>query len=93
MIEETVQLLGLKATDKVTGFAGVITTVAFDLYGCVQVILTPPAPEKVGEMIAGSWFDVGRLSLSVERVMQTPTYDRALAPTEYDKGAANKPLR
>lgn len=30
-----IDLLGLKAEDKVTGFKGVITTLSFDLYGCV----------------------------------------------------------
>ena len=35
------KLLGLKVKDKVTGFTGIITSVSFDLYGCIQVIITP----------------------------------------------------
>lgn len=40
-VEETLAVLGLPVRDKVTGFDGVITSVSFDLYGCIQVVKTP----------------------------------------------------
>jgi hypothetical protein len=36
------EMLGHKGKDKVTGFKGVITSLSFDLYGCVTCIISPP---------------------------------------------------
>ena len=58
-IKEHLKVLGFSAKDKVTGFEGVVSTVSFDLYGCIQVVLTPPV--KDGRMMEGSWFDITRL--------------------------------
>lgn len=83
-------LLGLKARDKVTGLEGVITSLSFDLYGCVQAILTPPASD--GKVPDGCWLDVNRLdSLSKKRVMDVPDFDEGYV-AEANKGAAEKPL-
>ena len=91
MIKETVALLGLRATDKVTGFKGVITSACFDLYGCIQCALTPSADGK-DEIKNGHWFDINRLDVSGERVMATPDFDgKGTAPATYDHGAAIKP--
>lgn len=92
MIKETIHLLGHKAVDKVTGFAGVITSVCFDLYGCVQVVITAPAKEGE-ELKSGHWFDVGRVEVSDETVMPVPTFAAAGDnPANYDKGCAAKRL-
>lgn len=89
MITQTIDLLGYKATDKVTGFQGVISSVCFDLYGCVQAALTPLA--KDGTVPDGRWFDVQRLVVSTNRVMTPPDFDaRAATPAEYDSGPAEK---
>lgn len=92
MILETIKLLGLRARDRVTGFEGVITSANFDLYGCVQVVMVPPA--EGGKLEDGRWFDVGRLEmLSDESVLPTPAFIQyAGVPTSYDKGAAPKSL-
>lgn len=82
--------LGYKATDKVTGFSGVVTSVCFDLYGCVQAIITPPAVDGK-DLQTGSWFDINRLALSGERVMPVPDFGD-IAPENYQKGAAHKPI-
>ena len=37
------ELLGLQVRDKVTGFAGVCESVSYDLYGCIQGVVRPPA--------------------------------------------------
>jgi hypothetical protein len=93
MITETIQLLGLKAKDRVTGYEGVITTTSFDLYGCVQVALTPAAKEGAEEIKFGHWFDVNRVEIKCEdRVMPVPDFDaKGTVPAKYDNGAAPKP--
>jgi hypothetical protein len=93
MINETINWLGLRARDKVTGFEGVIASVHFDLYGCVQVVITPPkmADGKLGD---GHYFDVHRIELIPgERVMPVPDFQAvARKPSEYNHGPAEKPL-
>lgn len=92
LIDNTIALLGLRATDKVTGFQGVISSVGFDLYGCVVAILTPPIAE--GKHQDGHWFDVQRLEVGTERVMAVPAFSTiAREPAEYSHGAAEKPYR
>jgi hypothetical protein len=58
MITETIDLLGCKGKDKVTGYEGIISSVSFDLYGCVQLALTPPAKKGETELKHGHWFDI-----------------------------------
>lgn len=94
MITETIDLMGLKAKDKVTGFEGVITSVSFDLYGCVQVALTPLAKPKAEELKHGHWFDVARVDVKDEksRVMPVPDFKAmATKPENFEHGASPKP--
>ena len=92
--DKTNALLGLNAKDKVTGFEGVITTVCFDLYGCIQLALTPFAKKGDQELKASHWFDVARLEVSNVRVMDAPDFDaKGSSPAEYTHGAAPKPAR
>lgn len=92
MIKESIELLGRKGTDKITGFHGVISSVGFDLYGCVVCILTPPT-DKDEKIRDGHWFDVQRIEVSDERVMPVPDFDKDnTKPKTYSKGAAEKPL-
>lgn len=88
-MNEYMNLLGLKAKDRISGFNGVVTTVAFDLYGCVQVIITPEV-DKEGKPSDGIWFDAKRLEVTSERpVMTPPTFDTL--PAGKEKGPAAKP--
>lgn len=83
---DNLKLLGLKVKDKVTGFSGVVTSISFDLYGCVQAIVHPGIG-KDGKALECHWFDVGRLEiLSKKPVMQTPTFQK-----KDEKGPAEKP--
>lgn len=67
-------LLGLKAQDKVTGFKGVITSLCFDLYGCIQATLTPISKEN--KRLDSHWYDISRLKLiSKKPVMDRPNFD------------------
>jgi len=40
-VKKHLSLLGLKVKDKVTGYTGVVASIGFDLYGCVQAIVNP----------------------------------------------------
>lgn len=84
-------LLGLKAKDAVTGFSGVIATVSFDLYGCIQAVVTPAVSDD-GKMKDGQWFDVTRLVILDDKpVMSRPDFNAGYV-SEGKKGCADKPL-
>lgn len=90
-IKKHINLLGHKATDKITGFTGVITSISFDLYGCIQAVITPPADSDKGEYKSGNWFDVTRLDItSGSKIMEVPEYSNGYI-AEGRKGAAEKP--
>ncbi len=90
-VEKHMKLLGFKAKDKVTGFNGVVASLSFDLYGCVQAVITPPVNED-GNLVDGRYFDVTRLEItSDEPVMDLPNFDKGYV-AEGKKGAAEKPL-
>lgn len=89
--EKHLNLLGKKAKDAVTGFSGVISTMSFDLYGCVQAVITPPVDEK-GEIKNGKWMDVTRLIITDEEpVMALPDFSKGYI-AEGKKGCADKPM-
>jgi hypothetical protein len=89
-IHEHMKMLGMKVTDKVTGFKGVVASVSFDLYGCIQCIVTPEAGE-LGKQEDCRWFDIKRLRVTGKRpVMELPNYDYGYV-AEGKKGAADKP--
>ncbi len=82
-------LLGLPVVDKVTNFKGIVTSVAFDLYGCIQAIIQPVADEK-GVIPDALWFDVNRLEVqSTNSVMKQPDFMTGAGET----GPAIKPLQ
>lgn len=68
-------ILGYKVRDAVTGQEGIATTVGFDLYGCVQVIVNP-GNDKDGKPKDMQWFDHKRLTiLDKTPVMAQPTFE------------------
>lgn len=84
-IEQThINLLGNQVKEKVTGMKGVVTSICFDLYGCIQACVTPNNPDK-----ASKWFDVTRLEIK-KRVIEVPSYSRGYI-AKGRKGAADKP--
>jgi hypothetical protein len=91
-----IDLLGRTAKDRVTGFTGVVVTISFDLFGCVQAILSPPV-NKDGKKEDGHWFDVNRLELQGKsRKMPVPEFGDAPAefgatPQTHSHGPAEKP--
>ena len=74
MIKESINLLGLTATDRVTGYKGVVISVYFDLSGCIQAGLVPKSIE--GKRSIAEFFDVNRLEIDKEAspVMDVPDF-------------------
>ncbi len=90
-IKRHLDLLGLRARDKVTNLEGIMTSVSFDLYGCVQVVISAPVGDD-GKIPDGVWLDINRLEiLSNTVVMPVPDFDEGYV-AEANKGAAEKPL-
>jgi len=92
-IQDHFNMLGHKVKDAVTGYEGVATSLSFDLYGCVQVSVTPPVrKDEDGEKYYGKWFDVSRLKItSKRRAMDPPDFFGKTAVAKGMKGAAEKP--
>jgi hypothetical protein len=90
MVEKHLQLLGMRVVDRVTKFAGVVSSISFDLYGCIQVVVNPGL-DKDGKPMESMWFDVSRLEVkSAKPVMQRPDYLQG-RQAEGKQGCADKP--
>ncbi len=88
-IKKHLEKLGYKGRDRVTGFKGVISTIGFDLYGCIQASLTPEVSQD-GKAQDGHWFDIARLEItSKKRVIDMPNFDYG-KQAEGRQGAAEK---
>jgi hypothetical protein len=93
-VVDAMNKLGFTARDRVTGRTGTITHVGFDLYGSVQVILTPPYVEAKPdtEQPGSGWFDMKRLEITSEApVMETPEWFKIRTPDVI--GGFEKPLK
>jgi hypothetical protein len=92
-LQKHLSLMGLIVEDKVTGLTGVVSSISFDLYGCIQAAITPKYKED-GSLPNSRWFDVCRLKI----INKTPVMDLPDFMTEnekeemYLKGPAEKPL-
>jgi hypothetical protein len=90
-----IDLLGKTAKDRVTGFQGVVSSVSFDLYGCLQAAISPPL-DKDGKYVDGRWFDVNRLEIVDEnRAMPVPAFGKVefgATPATHTHGPAEKPV-
>lgn len=85
-VDEALNTLGMDAEDRVTGFTGMVSSVSFDAYGCIQVVLQPRVQD--GKMEDGRWFDIKRLKLG-DRVLQAPPFVARKFGEE--NGASEKP--
>jgi len=90
MVYEHLKLLGLKVVDKVTGYKGVVSSISFDLYGCIQVSLNPGLDEN-GKVQDQYWFDISRFTiLDNTPVMKQPNFTNGKI-AEGEHGPAEKP--
>ena len=93
LIKEHLDLLGHKVKDKVSDFEGVVISISFDLYGCIQADVRPTTLNKDNNIIMGSWLDVSRLEvLTKEPLMDVPNYKYGDV-AEGKKGPANLPAK
>jgi hypothetical protein len=85
--------LGLRVRDRVTQFTGVVESISFDLYGCVQAVVRPAVEhdDKGSSVVPEArWFDVKRLDvLSSVPVMPSPNW--RLTAIGEENGPAEKP--
>lgn len=89
-VHKHIDLLGRKVEDQVTGFKGVVVTVGFDLYGCIQAVVHPGL-DKDGKNRETHWFDVSRLKVVGSKpVMERPNFVIGQV-AEGKQGAAEKP--
>lgn len=90
--DQHLALLGLKVQDKVTGREGIVTSVCFDLFGCIQAAVDPGYKDD-GSRYDCSWFDVNRLNiLNYTPVMQQPPFSTLNSPiAQGEHGPADKP--
>lgn len=91
-LQKAVALLGLKKQDQVTGFKGMVSSVCFDAYGCIQAVLTPEATPD-GKVPDGHWYDVKRLvdtSEGEKRIFPAPDFTGVFGQ---ENGPAEKPAR
>jgi hypothetical protein len=83
-------LLGKKVKDSVTGFEGTVTSICFDLYGCIQALIHPGLNPE-GKLAEQTWFDVNRLKVvNSTPCMLPPQYSETLTASG-NKGPAEKP--
>lgn len=69
-------LLGLKCRDRVTESEGIVTSVSYDLFGCIQAVLSP-ATDKDGKRPEAFWYDTKRLEvLDQTPVMTVPDFSK-----------------
>ena len=74
-LNKHLNLLGLSVEDRVTKFRGVVASVCFDLYGCIQAVVNPGIGED-GKLQDSQWFDVNRLRVIDEKpVMERPKFE------------------
>jgi hypothetical protein len=64
---KTMKNFGKVATDKVTGFTGVITGRCDYIYGCSQYLITPKATD-IHKAADGVWMDIGRLEIGEQTI-------------------------
>lgn len=92
-IKKHLELLGLRVEDKVTEVSGIVNSISFDLFGCIQADVISEKLDKDGKMQTGYWLDVNRLKVvSKKPVMNVPAFDYGYT-AEGKRGAADKPRR
>lgn len=73
-MEKHLRLLGFKVRDVITGFEGTVTSISFDISGCIQAIVQPEA-DKGMKIEDSRWFGTKRLfAISKDPVTELPTF-------------------
>jgi len=81
-IAEYLEVLGKKGKDKISGIEGRISSIVFDLYGCVQVSLSQKVNSE-GKVPDGYWMDFNRIEITDhERVLPLPEFAALPGPAD-----------
>lgn len=76
-MKKYLEILGTIQRDVVSGIDGMVSSVCFDAYGCVQAALARPV-KKDGTLPESFWIDVKRLKPAGRqgklRIMPTPDF-------------------
>ena len=92
-VKKHLDLLGHEVKDKVSDYKGVVISMCFDLYGCIQADVRPKTLDKDGKVRGGRWFDVSRITVTSKKpLMDQPNFDYGLV-AEGKKGPANLPSK
>lgn len=70
-VQKHLSLLGKKVTDKISGATGVVDSVCFDLYGCIQGSINIGV-DKDGNRRDSLWMDVSRMQVVDEAPVMSP---------------------
>lgn len=94
LIKKHLDLLGYEVKDKVSEYRGVVISMSFDLYGCIQADVRPrEVKSEDGSIRPGHWLDVSRLEkISDSPLMDQPNFEWGLV-AEGLKGPANLPAK
>jgi len=93
IIKKHLDLLGHKVKDKVSDFEGVVISMSFDLYGCIQADVRPTTVDEKGKMQNGIWMDVSRLIVKSKKpLMNAPNFEWGEVAMGR-KGPANLPSK
>ena len=79
--------LGFKGVDRISGYRGVIESVSFDIYGCVQYLLRREVKDNDPNTDVAAWYDEKRIRVTgKQRVIKCDFKDLCEI-----KGPAKKP--
>jgi hypothetical protein len=74
-MKEHLSLLGHRVRDLITNFEGVVSSVSFDISGCIQAYVIAAMPNDKQELTKGGWFDTKRLlTLSEMPLADQPSF-------------------
>ena len=69
-MDEYLKLMGYECEDRITGYKGIATSISFDLYGTIEMTLTPKTQEEK-EARWGQWFHASR----IKKISENPVMD------------------
>lgn len=77
MEKEKVEIkMGMEVRDKVTGFKGIVTSIAKYLSGCDRVLISPPV-DKEGKIMDSEHFDITEVEFVANGLYVPPVPKRA----------------
>jgi hypothetical protein len=93
IIKKHLDLLGYRVKDKVSDYRGVVISISFDLYGCIQADIRPMELDEKGSIKSGVWLDVARLEIISDKpLMDVPNFEWG-ETAKGKKGPANLPIK